>query len=163
MAKVKQVFLCPKCGTELETEKQVSCNYCKAVLHPIENAFFEAPDYIWNQLNETISRIDEYEKSDVKKERDAEKLKRNMDLYFQISCTDEDRLNAIIDANLVVQNLILSIASPDTIKNIVKVGKRIGEQCTLIDNYIKAGGNINGRPTTITEPSDDPESIDQTV
>lgn len=140
MAKVSKVVVCKHCNNEINSDSAV-CPYCKFVFRT-EGVIFEPPAYVTIQSAEKGLELDE------KKDLDASiRIKDDIYLklisYFQDGCSDEDRVAAMKDAWLTIQNIMHSNSSVEGIRNVVKIGKRIGELAAAIEAYVAKGGNLD--------------------
>lgn len=148
MTNVNAVVLCPKCGRETQKPR---CKYCHHNIVPYENTVLGTPDYFSNQ----------YKRADMAVKFDKGEIKNRADLKAQLidflkNISPEDRLDAMCDAFDIIRHCLMIDMQKEDLKNLVKIGIRIGKISTTIDQYIKDGGLSNATINTAeSEPSDE--------
>lgn len=148
--KITKAASCPDCGTAVLITDKV-CTACNYNLKPRVSAIFGTPDYITYQYEEA-----------TKKKNENEELVVKTDLFLYLrGCKDEDKMAALQDAEMILRQLLRSNVKGENVRNMVKLGKRIGKLADAIDSYVTNGGYINGNFRK-TKPTDDIESPEQT-
>lgn len=149
MAKITQTIVCKNCGETINNDSPL-CPYCKFVFRT-EGVEFSPPLYATLQCKDKGLDL-----SEPKNMAATNEIKRDLFLklknYAISQCSDEDRLFALLDAWLVIQNLLISNASADCMRAVTSTGKRIGELSLAIENYILKGGNLDKLNTANTRP-----------
>lgn len=144
MSNVQEIRLCPKCRSML---KGTICSTCGLNTAAIGKSPYSSPDYIY------------YQRKDVKRDSTVcplcskntkndfcEHCMRDWRLeevlrWFK-NCPDEDRIGAMEDALNTVRYLMYGKCSGDITKQIITIGKKIGDLSLAFDNYMSKGGYI---------------------
>lgn len=147
MANVKEVGLCPRCGGELAKADQTKCEVCNYQF-PYQSEVFGTPDYVSSQHEVLVSRLSKMPSKDL----NDWSLNRAVMKFF-VNMADDDRLFAMRDAEAILRHIFISNSTGVRTGEIIKLGKRIGELATVIDEHIRLGGRPNGfsdtpQPTT---------------
>ena len=131
------------------------CPSCKTALIPPESDFYGSPDYLAHQLQthqeEALSRVRGV--GEPKTEADSKKLQAEQEvagkklekLLAELArwarvCPTEDKLAALFDAQLIMQNAMHANMSIDTLRKLTAMGKHIGKIATAIEDYFRHGG-----------------------
>ena len=156
MAKTKQVHVCRSCGADLLKKDQAVCHVCGARLDFDGISKFNTPDYLFYQRGDQVLELNAKDR-DYQKSIDA----IDFDLVNFIRKGDpEDKIASLYDSFFYVKHLILSDANPDTLRQVVKMGKLIGKLAISIEEYVKNQGGINVSGTVSpSEGNDDEESL----
>jgi hypothetical protein len=139
MAKVKQVHSCRACGADLYTKDQAVCHACGTRLNFDEKTRFDSPDYLFYQRGDLVMELDS-------RGRDYETCIQEIDkdlINFIKKSDPEDKIASLYDAFFNTKYIILSESDTDTLKQVVKMGKLIGELSKSIELYAKNQGAIN--------------------
>jgi hypothetical protein len=144
MAKVKNVELCPRCHHELTGATCTNCSYNKISR---DNTFFDTPNYLDMQMKDHEVSIKEAYR-DPRKQEAAARLRIIEQAKWVRGCPDEIKVAALKDAHLVIQNLLHSDASTETLRAITGLGRQIGEIAAAIEGYFAKGGSRNAVLTT---------------
>lgn len=146
MAKVIPLISCPSCQEELPAADLSQCPYCMRKLTKEKSPTFgfAAPDYLFFQQKEII-------KNKPQRKRDGSHSASEAEQDFQVTvakelhawvrtATPEDRIAALFDALLVMQNILHCDATADQLRSIVPMAKSIGKLAENIENYFRSGG-----------------------
>jgi hypothetical protein len=151
MAKINEVKLCQSCGLELEFKTE-SCPRCGFGLKSNVRVSMVVPDYVSLQIARLVDQqIDPARTGLLSQEQIKTKLSLEQGYWFR-TCGDRERKAALQDARNVLRVALHSNASADTLKDLVKLGKQIGELAAAIDAYAAKGGLLN--VSTTTRPRD---------
>ena len=153
MANVNKVALCPRCKVEISFPLPKRCPDCSLEIKKASNEHFYLPDYISTQYEDFREELGAY-KSEGMSDENRKEMDSVVSSLFKWcrECTAMDKLAAMSDAHLIVKHLIHSSTSPEHIKQILNVGKKIGELCVNLDDYVKKGGSFENAPVTYKEP-----------
>ena len=152
MANINKIALCPRCKTEMDFPLPEKCPDCSLEIKKSSNDFFHLPDYISAQFEDYREELGIY-----KMEQMSDGNKKEMDdvvsslFKWCRECKGIDKIAAMSDAHLMVKHLIHSNTSPEQIKVILKIGKKIGDLCVNLDDYFKKGGTFENPPITYKE------------
>lgn len=160
MAKVNQVSLCPKCRTQLPEPIPPTCPGCNVALKPSFTSPFASPDYLYFQNRDLQEQQTAGKKDPELPEKAAQKLLLEKELWLK-QCPDEDRIAALDDAWNMLSYIANSNASADTIKSVIRIGKRIGELASALDAYAIKGGKFNvARFSPTPRPEDSEQDLE---
>lgn len=139
MAKVKQVYTCKACGSELKDKNQEKCHVCGFVLKALPSKY-SSPDYIYYQEQDFAKDLKGTDSRAQTKlaAHNAEKM-----AWFQ-NCPEEDHVAALDDAFNHLRHLLASGASRETKRKTIKLGIRIGKLASSAEAFILSGGFVNG-------------------
>lgn len=141
MAKVKQVITCKACGAEVLEANSAKCHIC-GFTHLAKLPYemrYGAPDYLVLQRKDLTARFKESSKN---YHSDLVKIEEELLLWTR-NCSEEEKIAAMLDALLHIQQILLSSSSADTVKRVTRIGISIGEIAKSIENYVKAKGALN--------------------
>src|SRR5688572_5693154 len=134
MAKALQVVLCTYCLKEFPHTGSEKCPFCAYPLPQSHQATFVTPDYIF------------YQKSDLTAKLQPETLASEIAVlqdkleHWARTCDPKDRLAAVHDAQIVMENLLHAPMPPDYMTSILAAAKMIGNLADAIDRYYRSGG-----------------------
>lgn len=139
MANVKEVGMCPRCSIELPKAATTKCEAC-GYQFPYQTEVFGTPDYISSQYDVLQSQVET-----VKKDKDnAQWLLERARMKFYVNMADEDRVLALRDAEDILRHLFVSNSRGEKTKEVLSLGKRVGELAKVIDEHIRLGGRPDG-------------------
>lgn len=155
MAKSTQVILCKRCNVELP-ENTSTCAACGFNPYPQIESRFGSPDYVVSQYQKLKEEIEQETKGDSEKEKEQDLLFADYDKWL-LNCPETDYIECLSESLEMVSRILHTKATPDTIKAVVTIGKRIGEMSTIIDSYVSKGGKLYGKISKSTRPHDNIE------
>jgi hypothetical protein len=141
MAKVKQLITCKACGAEVVDHNSSKCHVC-GFTHLAKLPYevrYGSPDYLVFQRDDIKSRFKEGSKN---YDMEMSKIEEEMILWVR-NAPEEEKIAAMLDALLCMQQLLLSSSSSEAVKRITKIGISIGEIAHSIEGYVKAKGALN--------------------
>lgn len=146
MAKTNQIALCTQCRAELPLPLPKECPSCAHVIVPPENPYFGSPDYLAHQLDKYESELNpRYIDPEAKDATEADKKKlegvRVQYIKWARDCPLEDKLAALMDARLLLSQVIHSSTKIDHLRQITTLGKSIGKIAESIEHYFRSGGS----------------------
>jgi len=151
MTKINQVSVCPSCSSEVPVPKPSKCPACGYQLIAHQTDIFGTPDYAYSQYRSQIEILgSNNQKNPEAIVKGTQTLSREL-RKFMSDIADQDKVDALMDAELILATSIIANMSPEKLKQVVKLGIRIGAKAKAIDDYIKAGGVTNGFSST-TKP-----------
>jgi hypothetical protein len=144
MVKVNKVFFCPECEFEIRGADVDECPNCGREFTSHESKFFTSPIFLCRQLE---SHEQNLHLGSIKEQRDFEKVEleniyKDYRLWLR-KCSHQDKLASLKDSLLIMQNLIHTSATPEVLRALTSIGKKIGKLSEAIDNYFGAGGELN--------------------
>lgn len=137
---------CRECDSELPHPIPTRCPYCDRLLEKYTSGYFGSPDYLFYQMEAYKKEFGPVnEKTGMAAAWGAEKFKEYSIRVGALrewcrKCPAEDRLAAVNDALVILQNIIHSELSREQIKVVVETAKKIGPLAEAIENYYKNGG-----------------------
>lgn len=162
---IESLSICPNCQCDLTADPSVrkgSCWNCGRVLVNPTNKYFESPDYICSQKSSLMELLDQSNLSpgDSKYEEKIHDLQKELINWIR-GCKTEDRLAAMFDATVTLENLIFTETPTQDLRTIIAMGKKIGTLANAIEQYFKAGGTSYDRKAGPVRPDVGENSWDQ--
>jgi hypothetical protein len=146
MANAKPVAICPYCRNELSYPIPQSCPKCLTRLAKADNEHFSTPDYLYYQKKDLIENLDKKVfPSDSEKYWTRVKLLDDDLAKWARECLNDEKIAAMHDAVLILENVMHSDIDAATLKTIVQHGKAAGALADSIERYLKAGGSLYDR------------------
>jgi len=145
MAKTNQIALCTQCRAELPLPLPKECPSCSHVIVPPENPYFGSPDYLAHQLDKYELELNpRYLDPEAKypTETDTRKLEdvRIQHVKWARDCPLEDKLAALMDARLILSQIVHSSTKTENLRQITTLGKSIGKIAESIEQFFRCGG-----------------------
>jgi len=140
------VFICRGCNSEIGYPIPPRCPYCERLLEKYKSEYFGSPDYLSFQIDELYKKLGPFDPKSgktIKWPEDNKKkyflAKEDLEKWAR-KCPEEDKLAALQDALLIMQNIVHSDSDRTVIKAVSRVGQQIGQLAEAIENYFKHGG-----------------------
>ena len=143
-----ELKLCRSCGEDISSLEGTPerCPYCTAKLKIATSKFYGSPDYLCHQRNSLLEdlKLSKLYPGDSKHDRQAAEIQNEM-VRWARACPDEDKIAAMMDAEIILKELLHSDASGATMSNIVRCAKNLSKLADVLENYFKQGGSPHDR------------------
>lgn len=142
MSTSSSIHICRYCQFTSPKSLEDVCPSCGRILRGPKDPFFTSPVYLYHQRASVLKKINE-DKLVVdpqKKNVAASDVQSKLHKWAR-SCPTEDKVAAVFDAGLIMENIIHTQTPTEDIGKIVSIGKKIGELANALDQYFKAGGS----------------------
>jgi hypothetical protein len=167
MTIVKAAAFCPSCSYELPSPGLENCPSCGVRLSVPTNEFFELPYYLAMQMADYVQSMEDRERQ-KKPITDAERTRfeaiRKAYRTFVRELTGKDRIAALVDAQLMLQEAVHSKLDGDHIKELIGRGRAIGNLAKSLEMYCTYGGSLSDPETklVLSQPGDEGRSAAST-
>ena len=148
--------LCRKCDADISSidlTKNVRCPNCNTKLEIAKNKFYKSPDYISRQKSSLLKELElgKLKPGDSKYDSEHAEICNQL-VKWARECPDEDKLMVMMDAEVVLRELMHSESSGTTMSAIVNSAKRLSKLANIIEQYFREGGSPYDREIRLISP-----------
>lgn len=148
--------LCRKCGADIssiDSTQNERCQYCNTKLEIAKNKFYASPDYISRQKNSLLKELElgKLKPGDSKYDSEHAEICNQL-VRWARECPEEDKIMVMMDAELILRELLHSESSGATMSAVVNSAKRLSKLAKVIEEYFKEGGSPYDREIRLVSP-----------